>query len=51
MLVKGLWTVDDAVLVTGPVWADDPIAGMRKHVRRVDFSMAGEVVIPVAWTP
>lgn len=44
----GLWIVNDALLVNGPVWAEDPIPGMRKHVRRVDFSIAGESVEPVA---
>lgn len=48
---KGMWRVSNAVLVSGPVWSDDPLPGMRRYVRQAEFSIAGEVVSPVAWTP
>lgn len=44
---QGQWLLSDALLVSGPTWANDPISGMRKYVRQVDFSIAGEFVEPV----
>lgn len=42
----GRWRIGNALLINGPVWGDDPIPGMRKHIRRVDFSISGEAVVP-----
>lgn len=47
-VIAGRWQVDNALLISGPTWGADPIAGMRKYVRRADFSIAGESVAPVA---
>lgn len=41
-VMTGRWFLKNAGLVEGPVWGDDPIPGMRKYVRRVDFSIVSE---------
>lgn len=41
-VLKGRWFLKNAGLVQGPVWGQDPLSGMRKYVRRVDFSIVSE---------
>lgn len=41
-VLAGRWFLKNAGLVEGPVWGDDPLPGMRKYIRRADFSIVSE---------
>lgn len=41
-VMTGRWFLKNAGLVEGPIWGDDPLPGMRKYIRRADFSIVSE---------
>jgi hypothetical protein len=40
--LKGRWFLKNCGLVEGPIWGEDPLPGMRKYVRRAEFSIVSE---------
>lgn len=41
-VLAGRWFLKNSGLIQGPVWGEDPLPGMRKYVRRVEFTVASE---------